>query len=56
MGVSLILPSHSSGIVIAPCHIATNDCCVINIVIVSLQSMLLLALFAFAIVDVVDPH
>jgi hypothetical protein len=33
-----------------------NDCPVVDIVVVSSQSILLLALRAFAIIDVVDPH
>ncbi len=32
-----------------------NDCCIVNVVVVMLQSVLLLAL-SFAIVDVVDSH
>jgi hypothetical protein len=33
-----------------------NDCRAINVVIAASQSILLLALHTFAIVDVVDPH
>jgi hypothetical protein len=33
MGVALILPLHLSGIVITPCNMTRNDCCIINIVV-----------------------
>jgi hypothetical protein len=56
VGVALVLPSHLSGIVIAPCNMTRNDCHIVDVVVVSLRSMSLLALHAFAIVDVVDPH
>jgi hypothetical protein len=56
VGVALVLPLQLSGIVIAPCNMTRYDCCVINVVIVLLQSMLSLALCAFAIANLVDPH
>jgi hypothetical protein len=51
MGVALVLPLH-----IAPCEMTRNDCRIVDVVVVSLQSILLLALCTFAIIDVVDPH
>ncbi len=40
-----------------PCNPSIkNDCCVIDIVVVALQSILLLVICAFAIIDVVHPH
>ncbi len=52
-----ILPLHSSDIVIAPCDMTIqDDCCVIDVVSWHHNQLLLLALHAFTIVDVVDPH
>ncbi len=33
-----------------------NDCYIVNVVVMALRSILLLAVHAFTIVDVVDPH
>jgi hypothetical protein len=56
MGVALVLPSHLSVVVIAPRGMTRNDCRVVDVVILSLRSILLLAFPAFAIIDEVDLH
>ncbi len=57
MGVALDHPLHSSVIVSAHCNgTIKNEWCVLVIVAVASQTILLLALHAFAIIDVVDPH
>jgi hypothetical protein len=57
VGVVHILPLHSSVIVISPCNMTIKkDCRIVDVCIVELQSILLLALCPFAIIDVVLSH
>jgi hypothetical protein len=56
-GSLFFLPLPSSFIVVAPCNMTSrNDCCVVDVQIMALQSILLLALCAFAIINAVHPH